>query len=119
MKTRKIIAIIVTSIASLMVIFSGVVKLIGPKTVTDKLTDVGVGNYIIWLGLMEVVFTLIFIYPKTMKIGLLLLSCYFGGAIATELSHSGPAANAVLPLVLIWVAAYLRDRSAFLPGSTI
>ena len=116
MNKRKISALIVTALASLMVIFSGVAKLIGPKEVVDKLTNVGVGNYITLLGLMEVGFTVLFIYPKTMKIGLLLLSCYFGGAMATELSHNGPAQNAIFPIAFIWIAAFLRDQYIFLPS---
>jgi hypothetical protein len=66
---------------------------------------------------MEIIFAALFIYPKTMKIGFILLSCYFAGALATELSH-GSAFNAFLPLVLLWIAALLRDPLIFLPGKT-
>jgi hypothetical protein len=45
-----------------------------------------------------------------------LLTCYFSGAIATELSHGLPF-NAVLPITLIWIAAFLRDPSIFLPAN--
>jgi len=51
-----------------------------------------------------------------MKIGFLLLSCYFAGALATELSHGTPL-NAITPLVLVWLAAFLRDPQSFLPGT--
>jgi hypothetical protein len=63
---------------------------------------------------MEIVFAALFVFPKTMKIGFLLLTCYFAGAIATELSHNMPL-NAVPVLTLIWIAAFLRDSSIFLP----
>jgi hypothetical protein len=59
-------------------------------------------------------FAALFAFPKTMKIGFILLASYFAGALATELSHH-VALNAVTPLVLIWVAALLRDKSIFLP----
>jgi hypothetical protein len=42
------------------------------------------------------------------------LTCYFSGAIATELSHGTPF-NAVMPIALVWIAAFLRDPSIFLP----
>ncbi|SEJ55640.1 DoxX-like family protein [Dyadobacter sp. SG02] len=115
MKAKKIITIVVTALASLLPVFSGIMKLSKSPEIVQTLTKVGVGGYLIPLGLMEIGFTALFVYPKTMKIGFILLTCYFAGAIATELSH-GTAFNAVLPLTLIWIAAFLRDPSVFLPG---
>lgn len=36
-----------------------------------------------------------------MRIGFILLSCYFAGATATELSHNGSMINPGIPLALI------------------
>ncbi|MDJ1472881.1 DoxX family protein [Cytophagaceae bacterium DM2B3-1] len=116
MKSRKIITLVVTALASLMVILSGIMKLTKNQSIVDVMNKVGVGQYITLLGIMEIVFTALFIYPKTMKIGFILLTCYFAGAIATELSHNGPLANAMMPLVLVWIATFLRDSSVFLPS---
>lgn len=115
MNVKKIITITVTALAALMVISSGIMKLSGNGEMVAALTKVGVGDYITWLGLLEITFAALFLYPKTMKIGFILLSCYFAGALATEISHAGPL-NALLPMALIWVAAYLRDRTIFLPA---
>ncbi|WAC15161.1 DoxX family protein [Dyadobacter pollutisoli] len=116
MKAKKIITIAITVIASLMVVLSGIMKLTASEEMVSTLQKVGVGDYITALGVMEIGFTALFIYPKTMKIGFILLTCYFAGAIATELSHGKPF-NAVLPIALIWIAAFLRDPSIFLPTS--
>ena len=70
------------------------------------------------LGLMEIAFAILFIFPKTMRIGFILLCCYFAGAMATELSHDGSMLNPGIPLTLIWITAFLRDKSLFL-GSSI
>jgi hypothetical protein len=118
MQTKKIITTVITVIAAAMVIMSGVMKLMKSDQVVSTLNNVGVGAYINLLGLMEIVFAGLFLYPKTMKIGFILLSCYFAGAMATELSHSGPVQNAAIPLVLVWVAAFLRDPSIFGLGNT-
>lgn len=112
-KSKRILTIIVTVLAAGMVILSGVLKLTQSAQVLETLNKVGVGQYAVLLGCMEIGFTLLFLYPKTMKLGFILLSCYFAGAIATELSHGTPF-NAVMPLVLIWISAFLRDRSVFL-----
>ena len=116
MKAKKIITIVVTALASLLVVLSGIMKLAGGADISASLTKVGVLDYQIPLGLMEIGFTALYIYPKTMKIGFILLSCYFAGALATELSHGIPF-NALLPIVLVWISAFLRDKSIFL-GST-
>ncbi|MCF2492718.1 DoxX family protein [Dyadobacter chenhuakuii] len=116
MKAKRITTIGVTIVASALVVMSGVMKLSGSEEVVSTLAKVGVGDYRVPLGLMEIGFAALFIYPKTMKIGFILLSCYFAGALATELSHGTPF-NALLPMILIWIAAFLRDSSIFLPGS--
>lgn len=117
-KTKKIITIAMTAIASLMVIFSGIMKFSHSEQVVDTMTKVGVIDYINLLGFMEIAFTALFIFPKTMKIGFILLSCYFAGALATELSHGGPLLNPIIPLALVWIATYLRDPSVFLPEAS-
>ena len=118
MKAKKIITIIFTVLASAMVIFSGILKLTGRADLVAALTKVGVADYIIYLGIMEIGFTALFIYPKTMKIGFILLCCYFAGALATELSHGTPF-NALTPMILIWIAAFLRNKFIFLPSVDI
>jgi hypothetical protein len=51
--------------------------------------------------------------PATFKLGFLLASCYFAGAIATELSHDALKVNPFIPIVLLWIGAFIRDRSMF------
>jgi len=55
----------------------------------------------------------LFVVPATMKLGFVLASCYFAGAIATELSHDALKANPFIPIVLLWIGAFVRDRSIF------
>lgn len=116
-KVYRIITIIFTVLAAAIPVMSGVMKLTKSPELVAQLTKAGVGDHITLLGLMELVFAALFLYPKTMKLGFILLSCYFAGAIATELSHGG-SLNAVLPIVLVWIATFLRDRTAFLSNKT-
>ena len=96
-----------------LVILSGIFKLSGSKQMVDKLQSVGVGPYIPALVLMEISFAILFIFPRTMRIGFVLLSCYFAGAIATDLSHGLSIANAMLPMSLVWIGAFIRDKELF------
>ena len=115
MKFKRIIAIVFTVLAVGMVAFSGVMKLSGNPEGAKMLEAFGVGQYRVFLGLAEILFAALFAFPKTMRIGFVLLSCYFAGALATELSH-GATPNAITPLVLVWIAMLLKDASVFLPA---
>ncbi|RYY19225.1 MAG: DoxX family protein [Chitinophagaceae bacterium] len=116
MKIRKILTVTVTILAVCMVIFSGVMKFLGGEEVVSAMEKFGVLPYLLVLGTMEIIFGLLFLYKPTMKIGFILLTCYFSGALATELSHGTPL-NALLPITLVWISAILRDKSIFLPSA--
>lgn len=115
MKFKKIITIVITVLAVGIVVLSGIMKLSGSAELVSKMSEVGVGSYITVLGIMEITFAALFAWPKTMRLGFLLLSCYFAGALATELSHAMPF-NALLPMGLVWISAFLRDKEVFLPA---
>ena len=115
MKFKRISTLLVTVLAVGMVAFSGVMKLSASAESAKMLEALGVRPYRVWLGLTEILFAALFAYPRTMKMGFILLTSYFAGALATELSHQ-VTLNALTPLVLVWVAAFLRDRSVFLPS---
>ncbi len=112
-KTLRIIWIILMAIPSLMIAMSAIMKLIGAEEIVQGLTKGGFGNYIIFLGLLELASVALFIYPKTYKIGLLLLTGYLGGAIATELASGQPPIAAIM-LTAIWISVFLRNRLMFL-----
>jgi len=116
-KAYTITTWIITGLISAMIIMSGVMKLTGGEQVVTGLTKVGAIDYIMLLGTMEIVFTALFLFPKTMKIGFLLVTCYFAGAIATDLTHSNPWINPAVLLAIVWVAAFMRDRQLFLPSA--
>lgn len=114
MKTKRIVTISLTVLVVVMVITSGLMKTIHLPWSVDALAKQNLSNAATALGLMEMSFAVLFIIPKTMRIGFILLSCYFAGAMATELSHGGSMLNPAIPLALIWVTAFLRDSSLFL-----
>jgi hypothetical protein len=60
------------------------------------------------LGIIELASVILFTIPRTGLLGLLLLSSYLGGAIATHLQHQQ---NILFPMaieVLLWIAAVIR-----------
>ena len=112
-KTTRIISIVLMVIPSLMLIMSGVMKLIGAEQVVTGLTKVGLGSYITLFGVIELIAVALFLYPKTYKVGFLLISCYLGGALSIELSTAQPPSAAII-LSIVWIAVFLKNKLMFL-----
>ena len=102
-----------TWMPAVLIAFSGVLKLSGNPKMIQEMSQLGVGRYLRLLGVMEITFAALFVMPATMKLGFILGSCYFAGAIATELSHDALKVNPFIPIVLLWIGAFIRDRSIF------
>lgn len=60
------------------------------------------------LGIIEAVSVLLFLWPRTGVLGLLLLSSYLGGAIATHLQHQQEILFPMGLAAVVWIAAVVR-----------
>jgi hypothetical protein len=118
-KTTRIISIVLMAIPSLMLVMSSVMKMIGSKEMVESLNKAGMGNYNLFLlGLIELSSVVLFWIPKTRNIGFFLICSYLGGALAIEVA-SGRMPTAAILLTIIWIAAFLRDRSLFLKSANV
>src|ERR1700741_4107453 len=111
MRRHMIINLLATWIPALLIALSGALKLSANPTIVKTMSTLGVGRHLRLLGVMEVGFATLFVIPATMKLGFILASCYFGGAIATELSHDVLKVNPFVPIAPLWIGAFIRDRS--------
>ena len=65
------------------------------------------------LGVVLLVSTLLYLFPRTAVLGAILLTGWFGGAVATHVRVSDPLGTTLFPVVfgaLIWGGLWLRDR---------
>jgi hypothetical protein len=108
-----VINLLATWIPALLIGLSGAMKLSGNPKIRETMSALGVARAIRLLGVMELTFAVLFVVPATMKLGFILASCYFGGAIATELSHDALKVNPFIPIAVLWLGAFVRDRSIF------
>lgn len=111
-KITKILSITLMAIPSLMLLMSAFMKLSGAEIMVQNLTKAGLGNYIMLIGVMELISVGLFLFSKTRKVGFLLLCAYLGGALSIELASGNPPSAAVF-LTLVWISVYLRDRLMF------
>ena len=113
-KTRNIVSTVIGVLPSIMVAMSAFMKLSGNPQMVDGFTKMGMIQYLQLFGAIEVISLILFFYPKTHKIGFLLLCSYLGGAMSIELSHGQPPISALL-LALYWVSVFIKDKNMFLP----
>ncbi len=111
-KTTRIISIVLITLPSLLIAMSGIMKLVSAEQIVIGLTKAGLGSYIKLFGLIELVSLVLLIYPKTHKIGFLLLCCYLGGAMSIELAGGEPPMAAFF-LVFMWIGEYLKNKLMF------
>ena len=101
-----------TVIISVALIAGSVLKISGLHPMLPHFYEMGLGAYIKVLGIAEIIIVTLFLIPNTMRLGLLLLTGYLGGAMAAEIPYHLVPAPAI-PLALAWIAAYVRNPSLF------
>ena len=91
-------------------------KLSGMAVADETMVALGwPGAPILLIGVLELICTLLFLYPATAVLGGILMMAIFGGAITTQLRAGSPLASHTLFAIYLglwmWVALWLRDPS--------
>lgn len=101
----------------LFMIFDGVIKLPPLDIVLQTMTEIGypaTPAMARGLGILALICTALYVYPRTSLLGAVLLTGYLGGAIATHLRLGSPIFSHLLFGVylglLMWGGLYLRDE---------
>ena len=101
---------IISAIPALMLLFSGVLKLIKPAPVTKEFIRLGYADrHALGIGVLEIACTILYLIPRTAVLGAILLAAYLGGATATHVRVGDPFYGPVIVGVLVWLGLYLRD----------
>lgn len=105
------VSYIMSTLPVLMLLFSGIMKLIKPPSVMEGFAHLGYDESVaLGLGVVELLATLLYIFPRTSVLGAILLTGYLGGATATHLRIGEPFQMAILLGVFVWGGLYLRDE---------
>jgi len=113
MKLKSRVTWVFTALLSTAIATGALLKLAAFPPFVAVYSKTGMVQYLKVLGSAELIFLTLFLFPRTMRIGLLLLTAYFGGAMAVELSHGGYFMMPAIILAFLWIIAYLRDASLF------
>jgi hypothetical protein len=93
---------------------SAAAKLLRISPVVSGMAVLGFGGgKLISIAVLEIVSALLFAYPRTRGFGLLMVSAYLGGAIATHVGHDQFPLQPAIVLALFWLAIWLRHPQTF------
>ena len=102
---------IISALPVLLLLFSGVMKLMKPPVVMESMSAYGYPeSLIVLIGLLEIACTIVYAIPRTSILGAILLTGYLGGATATNVRVGNPAFVMTTILgILAWLGLFLRD----------
>jgi hypothetical protein len=108
-KGRRIVGLMLMGLGSIVLIGSAGAKFAHVPKVVNELGAMGFdGERLTMIAVTEIASALLFLLPFTRSIGLLLVSAYMGGAIATHVQHGQPFIQPAMILALIWAGTWLR-----------
>tara|TARA_B110000459_G_C16193960_1_gene309207 strand:+ start:139 stop:510 length:372 start_codon:yes stop_codon:yes gene_type:complete len=108
-KSKKIIYWILTSLIAFIFIGSAMGKLISSEETLAMASNIGLNGQIYTiLGVLELVFVILFVFPRTGILGTFMLIAYMGGAIATHLEHGQSILVPCVIQAFLWLVAVCR-----------
>jgi hypothetical protein len=100
----------VSALPVLLLLFSGIMKLIKPATVVEGFVNLGYPERLsLGIGIVELTSVVLYVIPRTSVLGAILLTGYLGGATASHVRIGEPFTMAIVMGVLVWGGLYLRD----------
>jgi hypothetical protein len=101
---------VLTGLLSVLFLFSGGMKLLGPPDVVQGMAQLGLpARMMIPLGILEIACVVVYLVPATSVMGAILLAGYMGGAILTHWRVGEVVVLQILIALLVWVGIYLRE----------
>ena len=105
---------IVTAIPVLFLAFDTVINLLDVAPVAESFTRLGYDTASATaIGSLELVFLALYLIPRTARVGLVLLTGFHGGAVASHVRVGDPLLTHMLfptyVAALLWAGLYLRD----------
>ncbi len=109
-KTRKITGWVIAGLLTALFLYSASGKLFLHP---EQMEQMKLADWRIIIALGEIVSALLFLFPKTNRYGILLLSSYMGGAIIIHMTGGMSIMMPSVVLILVWVVYYLRTPDFF------
>lgn len=118
METKTIISWVLTGLVVAFLLFDSIGKLTGMEQSVKATIGLGYSESSIFtIGVILVICTLLYIIPQTSVIGLILLTAYLGGAVASNARIHNPLfSHTLFPVyiaLLAWAGLALKNEKLF------
>jgi hypothetical protein len=104
---------ILSTLVVVFMVFDGVVHVLKPAPVVEAFARLGYPlSASVGIGILELVFTALYVVPRTAALGAVLLTGYLGGAVATQLRAGSGWFETIFPVIIgaiVWGGLALRD----------
>ncbi|MGQ0660996.1 DoxX family protein [Sphingosinicella sp.] len=114
--TMRRISYVLSGLVVAFMLFDGIIKLVPLDVVISSSRELGypaTAELARTLGLLGLLCTVLYVYPRTAVLGAILLTGYMGGTVATHLRVGNPLLSHMLfgvyLALLAWGGLYLRD----------
>jgi hypothetical protein len=105
---------ILSTIPVLFLLVDGIMKVFKPAVVVNATRELGYDeSVIVPLGIILTICTVLYLLPRTVVLGAVLLTGYLGGAIATHVRAGQGPFPVLFPVIVslfLWGGLYLRDE---------
>jgi hypothetical protein len=105
---------VMSGLPALFLLWDGVMKLMKPDFVVKTTLQMGYPeSVILGLGIVLLACTVLYLIPRTSVLGVILLTGYLGGAVATHVRVEDSMFSVLFPVVfgaLLWGGLVLRDN---------
>ena len=113
-KTRLWTSYVMSGLVILFMLMDSITKFIKPPEVIEGTLALGyTEQHLPIMGTLGLISTLLYILPRTTILGAILLTAYFGGAVATHVRLNNPLFSHILFTVyfgiLVWGGLWLRN----------
>jgi hypothetical protein len=114
-KKAVLAGIIISALPALGLLLSSYGKLAKPEPVMTEFTRLGYPeSAILFIGILEIACTVVYLIPRISVLGAILLTGYLGGVVATHVRIGDPFVYIfIIPTIFgafIWGGLYLRDE---------
>ncbi|SMD44843.1 hypothetical protein SAMN00777080_3479 [Aquiflexum balticum DSM 16537] len=88
-------------------------KILQVSEVLSQMEAIGLQEMLPLLIGLEATALILYIFPRTARVGFFLLVAYYGGAIAVNLHQPSQAVPAIVFMVIIWVTTFIQMPEIF------
>ena len=99
---------ILSGLACVIIVYSGVNKILGSADMIESLNRINLGDYVRIIGVIEILCVVIYLIPRTSNLGFFLLCSYVGGIIVAEWGMGYPPGLGIIVALFIYAGTLMR-----------